>query len=179
MAPFPKGLDKDGWIKLALADRQYVVDPETSVVTRRIPHGGFFIRKPVAIRTHKKSGRVIFDMKFLGITKTVLLNRVVGIALIPNPKNLPEVNHIDGVKANNTKDNLEWADRSSQELHAQRSGLKSGRGSANSNAKLTVPEVLEIRSLEGKATPTELATQFGVSAKTIRDILSRKAWAHL
>lgn len=53
-----------------------------------------------------------------GYCKVLLLNnnkrlsasvhRLVAQAFIPNPSNLPQVNHIDGNKLNNHTDNLEW-----------------------------------------------------------------------
>lgn len=36
------------------------------------------------------------------------IHRLVGIAFIPNPNNLPIINHKDEVKTNNNVDNLEW-----------------------------------------------------------------------
>ena len=36
------------------------------------------------------------------------LHRIVAEAFIPNPGNLPEINHIDENPANNAADNLEW-----------------------------------------------------------------------
>ena len=43
-----------------------------------------------------------------GKSKRVLVHRIVAIAFIPNPRNLPQVNHIDENKSNNSAENLEW-----------------------------------------------------------------------
>lgn len=44
-----------------------------------------------------------------GVKRTLAIHRLVAEAYIDNPNNKPEVNHKDGVKSTNYKNNLEWA----------------------------------------------------------------------
>ena len=46
-----------------------------------------------------------------GKPKQYNVHRLVAIAFIPNPDNLPEVNHKDENRINNYVDNLEWCNR--------------------------------------------------------------------
>ena len=55
------------------------------------------------------------------------IHRLVAIHFIPNPLNLPEVNHIDGNKENNYYKNLEWVSSSDNQKHAFKLGLQVGR----------------------------------------------------
>ena len=52
------------------------------------------------------------------------IHRVIAEAFIPNPNNLPCVNHKDGNKQNNRVDNLEWCTHSENTLHSFRTGLQ-------------------------------------------------------
>lgn len=62
------------------------------------------ILKPFA----NKDGYLIVDIRHPNFRKSMQIHRLVAMAFIPNPDNLPEVNHKDEDKTNNCIDNLEW-----------------------------------------------------------------------
>lgn len=54
----------------------------------------------------------------------IALHRLVALLYVENPNNYPVVNHIDGNKQNNHKDNLEWCTVRHNTLHAEKLGLR-------------------------------------------------------
>lgn len=56
--------------------------------------------------------------------KNHTIHTLVAKAFIPNPLNKKCVNHIDGNKANNRVDNLEWVTHKENTEHAIRTGLR-------------------------------------------------------
>lgn len=57
------------------------------------------------------SGYAVTTLSNKGHSRSFRTHRLVAQAFIPNPDNLPEVNHIDEVKLNNCVENLEWCTR--------------------------------------------------------------------
>lgn len=52
-----------------------------------------------------------------GTVKLCTVHRLVAIAFIDNINSSPQVNHIDGIKTNNTVSNLEWATALENQRH--------------------------------------------------------------
>ena len=67
--------------------------------------------------------RIKFENKCLGGIVRTTIHRLVAEAFIPNPNNLPEVNHIDRNRANNCVENLEWCTHSENMKHSYNLGI--------------------------------------------------------
>ena len=57
--------------------------------------------------------------------KKFKMHRLIAMAFIPNPDNKPQVNHINGIKYDNSIENLEWVTQSENSIHAYKIGIKS------------------------------------------------------
>lgn len=77
-----------------------------------------------------------YDRVKFGDSGMMRVHRLVAEAFIPNPLNLPEVNHKDGNKKNNCVENLEWVTHQGNIVHAVETGLFGER------AKKATPEIV-------------------------------------
>lgn len=95
------------------------------------------------------------------------VHRLIAEAMIPNPDNLPQVNHIDGNKLNNNVDNLEWCTNSYNTQEAYDNGLYTSTTHCNVIAtSKDDPEVsYSFYSIR------ECARELGLNRKTITSIL--------
>lgn len=83
-----------------------------------------------------------------GKKRTMLKHRVVAENYIPNPENLPTVNHKDGDKSKNNYSNLEWMSFKDNNMHALDTGLSQRAKCENHrNATLTNKDVENICEL--------------------------------
>jgi hypothetical protein len=133
------------------------------------------IRK-LLLNKHKQ-GYLLIDLCKNGKIKKHLVHRLVAEAFLENPLNKKQVNHINGIKNDNSLKNLEWNTSSENQLHSIRIGLRSTKGSKNSQSKLTEQEVLYIRN--SKEIGSVLCKQFNISHPTICDIRKYRSWKHI
>lgn len=75
---------------------------------KRIVGEGCSYERIIAPHTNQRLRRVYVMLSKGGKRKNFTIHRLVANAFIPNPNNLPEVNHIDEDPSNNVVDNLEW-----------------------------------------------------------------------
>lgn len=73
--------------------------------------------KPLKVEEMQDGYKRIVLMKD-AVKKRYMCHRLVAEAFIPNPDNLPYVNHIDGNRGNNCVENLEWCTQEQNEKHA-------------------------------------------------------------
>ena len=73
--------------------------------------------------------------------KDYFIHRLVAKAFIDNPNNKREVNHINGNKADNRLENLEWTTPSENQFHAYRTGLKRSIERRGKNSPLSMPVI--------------------------------------
>lgn len=95
---------------------------------------------------------------------TYKVHRLVAGSFLPNPKELPQVNHIDGNKQNNNANNLEWTDNSENQIHAWKNGLQPSFRRRKLHGYLSQIEVLLSKGYKC----SQVASVFGVTTSSLQ-----------
>lgn len=98
-----------------------------------------------------------------------LVHRLVAKAFIPNPNNLPEVNHKNGIKTDNRVENLEWVTRKENHIHC-RDNLSPRYCKINS-------EIASLIRSEKGLSHREIGLKYGLKHTQVGYILQNKRWA--
>lgn len=126
------------------------------------------ISKRIIATDVNSSGYLRVSLYSKGLRRRVLLHRLVAEVFIPNSNNLPEVNHIDGNKLNNSVYNLEWCSRIYNERDCRRRQI----GKKKYTPFIVIYESGQEELFEFSTT---LANRLGVSKRTILNYLSEKS----
>ncbi|MBD9534663.1 HNH endonuclease [Stenotrophomonas sp. STM01] len=125
-------MKQECWREVAGFEGRYEVSDHGRVrsIERRVPmvyrNGvmGTKLHRQRVLRLHtwgaKYPGIVLLDAG--GERHRLMVHRMVAEAFIPNPSNLPQVNHIDADTMNSCSDNLEWCDQAHNVSHSYKIG---------------------------------------------------------
>lgn len=117
-----------------------------------------------------------------GERRDFTIHRLVALAFIPNPENLPQVNHKDGDKLDNRVDSLEWCSAQYNVQHSFDNGLqKVPCGTDRPFFKMSDEKVREVRkryATEGISL-VKLAKDYDICPQTLHSIILLKTWKHV
>lgn len=114
-------------------------------------------------------------LSFDGQNRDIDIHRLAAIAFLPNPNNLPEVNHKDGNKLNNSVSNLEWTTRKGNAVHAGQNDLMANcerHGMCKYN-KLFIETIYAVYK-SGFKNQRQLAIMSGISTTHLNRIVNNK-----
>lgn len=113
--------------------------------------------------------------------KTYTVHRLVAKAFLDNPENLKQVNHKNGIKTDNSVNNLEWCTLQYNCKH--RSSVlypDSIKGSSNPQAVLNDDSVRRIKYGDlSTLSNVSVGNMLGVTPEQIRRIKKGDRWAHI
>lgn len=107
-----------------------------------------------------------------------LVHRLVAAAFIPNYSDLPQINHIDGDKANNNIDNLEWVTSQQNVQHAINTKLRvTSKGIKHYKSLFDKNSIQKIRYDYNNGIPLiQLSKKYKVASSVIFNIVNFKTY---
>lgn len=93
-------------------DRTVFVERDRTGKTRKQASYSYTVPGKVLVPIITWDGYKTVGISVSGVTKIMKVHRLVAFTFIPNPLNLPEVNHKDENKLNCSISNLEWCTKS-------------------------------------------------------------------
>ena len=120
--------NEEKWLPLAFCKGKYEVSNTGKVKSiytvskmGEVRYTGTILKPAINYRCYKKVA-ISWIVNGIWTKKTMAVHRLVAICWLPNPENLPQVNHMDLNQLNNFVTNLEWCTAKHNTNHAQQNG---------------------------------------------------------
>lgn len=123
------------------------------------------------------NGYLRIQLTYAGNKKWYPAHRLVAISFLENPDNLPQVNHINGNKLDNSVSNLEWISASNNVRHALKAGLidTSIRGNhLKGKVSLNAKPVLNVQTGIFYDSITQAAFSINIHRRTLEDHINNR-----
>lgn len=117
-----------------------------------------------------KSGYLQINLYRNGHQKVCLVHRLVAEAFLPNPDNLPCVNHKDENRSNSNVDNLEWCTHEYNSKYSH-TGTKANKDRCKKIACYTYPDMKYVATFESC---NEAARQLDVASSLVSKVANNK-----
>lgn len=130
----------------------------------------YSLRSNTFIKYHiNNKGYSIVTLSNGKLRKTATVARLIAETFIPNPNNLPQVNHKNGDKRKDTIENLEWCTGKENVRHAYTVLGRIQHRKIDESCHLTIKEKYK-NSKKKKDVLSNLSNEYKVSKHTIRAI---------
>lgn len=149
---------KNGWVDILGYEGGYQIHPDGHIkaLARTISRGRGILqkRKERIMKIHNNAdGYPQVRLRNLnGDRRTISVHRLIATTFIPNPNHLPEVNHINAIKTDNSIHNLEWMSHKENVCHAF------GLGIGNINQKVMASNGIVYESIQSAAEALHLGS---------------------
>lgn len=101
---YPELIKIDGYKDIPGFEGKYGISRQGDVYS-------YALKRTIVAYPSKTSDYLYVELSAKGETKHYSVHRLVAMTYLPNPKGLPEVDHIDRNIRNNNVENLRWTDR--------------------------------------------------------------------
>lgn len=131
------------------------------------------------LNPYQKSGYPAVGIWIGGVGRSCYVHELILRAFVGPRTNRMYIDHVDGVKENNSLANLEYVTPAENTQRAYALGLMNpSRGESHRDSRVTETMVREIRRRHRKGLARSLGREFGISHGSILKIVKRRTWAH-
>ena len=143
------------------------------------------LKEKILTLGYYSNGYEQFSLSINNVRYTGIVHRLIAKTFLPNPENLPVINHKNGIRDDNRICNLEWCTQSYNGKHAFRElgrEIRDMKGENNARTKLTEKDVINIKNKYSEGLlPRNIHVEYSdrISFSAFRKICGGQTWKHI